>query len=576
MKNIYKISCILLLIMSIKQTTAQHINFLTQMYNIGGIGSGIIPQALKINTGLIVFNEYKDSAQTGQLPVQVKNKELSNNVLVSHINNNGAALNQFNLNGTSIFAPEMINDTEFVFLASRGSEILVNGVKKVDSTTTGFGYRLIRCSVTGNLRQIIDLPINSIGDLGKGFVLNSYNWNRAFSAALDETKEHFFTLYNCIDQLDSSVINSSYFQPKKTIVLKINIATGAIVKNWILPLEFDDIAILGNDLIVSGRTKQINYSYTIDNKQYQRDSVFDSKTSDVIIASINQTTSIYNWHHRYKIKIKSSSSWDHNYIQATATAVYASVMYADTITIGGSQYGGIVPFNTISQNAVVSYNQLGEVNWVKNLKFINNIDLITPTKGTGIRLAFYAEGSVNIDGIEYSKTQRGQNHIRLSETGQIQAALNYDFLPDQFRQYPYSIDVDDSDSSMYVFIWLSPKDTLPIGGQNYSKRSSNLAMNDLLLVNFKATNSEFPTAISELPFIKLSLWPNPAVSEIKISGIVDDEITTIKIIDYAGKLVLERTQYLSEPINIASLNNGLYIFTINKGISIHTVRFIKY
>ncbi|MEZ4936512.1 MAG: T9SS type A sorting domain-containing protein [Crocinitomicaceae bacterium] len=68
-----------------------------------------------------------------------------------------------------------------------------------------------------------------------------------------------------------------------------------------------------------------------------------------------------------------------------------------------------------------------------------------------------------------------------------------------------------------------------------------------------------------------SLYPNPTSDFISIKGIESKE--TLFIVDQMGKVILEKSQQLSQPIEISNLSKGLYYFILpEKGVALQFVK----
>jgi hypothetical protein len=66
----------------------------------------------------------------------------------------------------------------------------------------------------------------------------------------------------------------------------------------------------------------------------------------------------------------------------------------------------------------------------------------------------------------------------------------------------------------------------------------------------------------------LSFYPNPAKTEIFIKNSTNSTLTTLKIVDLTGKLVLSKAMDTTESsaVNIATLAAGLYLIAIEDTI----------
>ena len=75
--------------------------------------------------------------------------------------------------------------------------------------------------------------------------------------------------------------------------------------------------------------------------------------------------------------------------------------------------------------------------------------------------------------------------------------------------------------------------------------------------------------------LSISVYPNPATSEILIAGLQEQSQTTVEMVDVQGKKVLKLEDYNSEKINVARLPRGIYMLSIlNMGNILTTKKII--
>ena len=70
--------------------------------------------------------------------------------------------------------------------------------------------------------------------------------------------------------------------------------------------------------------------------------------------------------------------------------------------------------------------------------------------------------------------------------------------------------------------------------------------------------TENPTNIDDVEDTKLSVYPNPASTVVKIAGDITNSISHIRIFNLSGQLVLEQQVHNGE-VNVEHLNQGTYI-----------------
>jgi hypothetical protein len=83
---------------------------------------------------------------------------------------------------------------------------------------------------------------------------------------------------------------------------------------------------------------------------------------------------------------------------------------------------------------------------------------------------------------------------------------------------------------------------------------------------------------NELNFAQLTVYPNPAASELTLSGnFIKTQPVTITVVDLLGKELVKRTVYgtrINETISTESFNNGVYFCTISNASGNKTLKFV--
>jgi len=83
---------------------------------------------------------------------------------------------------------------------------------------------------------------------------------------------------------------------------------------------------------------------------------------------------------------------------------------------------------------------------------------------------------------------------------------------------------------------------------------------------------------NELNFAQLAVYPNPATSNIIVSGhFIKTQPVTITVVDLLGKTITKRTVYgtqFNETISIEALKNGIYFCTISNASGSKTMKFL--
>lgn len=72
---------------------------------------------------------------------------------------------------------------------------------------------------------------------------------------------------------------------------------------------------------------------------------------------------------------------------------------------------------------------------------------------------------------------------------------------------------------------------------------------------------------------ELSIYPNPATSQINFEGKLGQNLLRLKVYDLVGKVVIDKNHNLTEPLELDQLNNGIYFIEfVGSGLR---KRFIK-
>jgi hypothetical protein len=78
------------------------------------------------------------------------------------------------------------------------------------------------------------------------------------------------------------------------------------------------------------------------------------------------------------------------------------------------------------------------------------------------------------------------------------------------------------------------------------------------MCNLTSINETLPNTTT------VSIFPNPANSEINIEGLNKNESNTIQIFDVQGKLVITKTINEKGTIDLSELNKGIYVIKIGE------------
>ena len=90
--------------------------------------------------------------------------------------------------------------------------------------------------------------------------------------------------------------------------------------------------------------------------------------------------------------------------------------------------------------------------------------------------------------------------------------------------------------------------------------SGNLSATEKLTYNY--TDLSNPLGIDDVENIEVKLYPNPAYNKVSFSFDAANNKASIQIFDMLGKVVLEKQISNEQPLNIESLNSGIYLYNI--------------
>ncbi|MCU0440791.1 MAG: T9SS type A sorting domain-containing protein [Bacteroidia bacterium] len=553
--------------------------------------SGNQPAVFPLGNNYVLVNIFNDSCQFDTMPVAYKGiGEFSINSQVTVFTKQGAILSHFTLNGVTSFpdglaiGQQVLNDSEWVMGTSMNVPIYSNGLLQVDSVTNSneliaFSKRLVAVSVSGSVRLLIDLPVNSTGAISTVPITQSNKNNRPFSYCVDTSTQRLYALFNCAYPIDSQLINPQNFEKDKAIVLQINLATKAITNSWKLPVEFDRMTVVGGKLILAGRSLQLNHEFTIQNQTYTRDSLNDELTSDLVWGAFNPSTSSWDWHHHYKLKMKDKSNSGYFTLANTSNRLAIVCWYNDTITVNGTLYGEAIPFLIKPHFAMISTNVNGGEVWVNTFDAITNLTDFY-SKGSDFCLNFYVYDQVAYMNDQLlPKTRIGENYIKVAgQTGALKGSFNYAFIPNWERKID-GIDItEDSIQFAIVSLFGLPNDTLVLLDKPYYLKDPLALWSEYVLVAFKATSQSFPTQMHERAFIEhrpVKAYPNPVTNQLYLHGFADEQESIITVVNVQGRVVLERTQPFGQAINTSTWEKGLYLVMVQTGPNRQVCRVMK-
>ena len=417
-------------------------------------------------------------------------------------------VNRSDVNGTGSNSVYFITDSSFLFLASLNVDIYLNGLLILGKVVkhTFLGQRLIKVDKNGVATLVTNIDVTSSGNPDN----NSQYLHPQTSSRLSPDKQFYYIIYNTPYNFDSTVYDTTMFRPGMSSILKYNIATGQLAKNWLVSNVFDRIDIVGNDLFLKGFSAKIKPSYTVDTTTYLKDTA-DKSTYDNVVASFNMLTNKYNWHTIIK------SNYNPGMIKVINNMPYISFMYKDTIRLKGQLYGSGIS-NTVYY-LFTSFNQNGQINWAKTIKN-GSIYEINSYRDNDVWLTLYSgtSGGANVsdfryDGLYYPKMIWGSNLVNIDPAnGNIKISFPSTFI----KPNGYSMTgqyANANDSIIYTIYSLKNTDSLLINGTYYTKRNKNIYFHDYIIVKLKSF-----TPVK--PIKSLTLKPN-GVDRMLISWVPD-------------------------------------------------------
>ena len=72
---------------------------------------------------------------------------------------------------------------------------------------------------------------------------------------------------------------------------------------------------------------------------------------------------------------------------------------------------------------------------------------------------------------------------------------------------------------------------------------------------------------------KIDVYPNPALSEVFVSGL-DGGIASVELWNSSGKLILRRELKDGEPLSLSNLKRGLYVMKVKGENSLFTEKLV--
>lgn len=120
-------------------------------------------------------------------------------------------------------------------------------------------------------------------------------------------------------------------------------------------------------------------------------------------------------------------------------------------------------------------------------------------------------------------------------------------------------------SQGFVVFSLKENEGLTVGSTIENTAHIFFDFNPAIITNTTYNVNEYPAGLDKLSTSKISLYPNPAASIVKING---ENISNVEVIDLAGKKIENVLWNEQSELNISTLTNGVYqvIVTSNEGV----------
>lgn len=125
-------------------------------------------------------------------------------------------------------------------------------------------------------------------------------------------------------------------------------------------------------------------------------------------------------------------------------------------------------------------------------------------------------------------------------------------------------------SQGFVVFSLKENEDLTVGSTIENTAHIFFDFNPAIITNTTYNVNEYPAGLDKLNTSKISLYPNPAASLVKIYG---ENISNVDVIDLTGKKIENVWNQQSE-LNISSLNNGVYQVVVTTVEGVYTSKLI--
>jgi uncharacterized repeat protein (TIGR01451 family) len=133
-----------------------------------------------------------------------------------------------------------------------------------------------------------------------------------------------------------------------------------------------------------------------------------------------------------------------------------------------------------------------------------------------------------------------------------------------------SSDVDLEASQGYILYEIDEAAGLSEGDAIENTAYIFFDFNDAIITNTTVNTNNYPVGLAENESKKLTLYPNPAATNIKFSG---DQVQKVIVYDLLGQVVMNKNVQ-NNSLSIAQLNNGVYFVEMHTASGAQTLRVV--
>ena len=504
----------------------------------------------KTNNRLYQFIPFSgDSAEFDTLHV---GSERTNNLLIAVCDLNGILKNNILIKGASSIDPLFTNDGSF-YMSLDGSNDLYVGENRIYNSfsETGKSFHIVRCNLNGRLFSLDTFRVKSSISFG------GYNNNDG----------SFFIMFGDVSWYDPIYNRDSIFQNGKTTLIKLS-ESGEILSKWLFDGIFSNFSIRESQLNLYGKTKKDQTSYTVANKIYYRNNIYDQNNEDIAIGSFDLENKRFIWHDIIKTNggLIAACANEHSF--------FVAIGYSDTLSFRGHK---IIADSNIhdAKTILFSFNNEGNIQWFKNAVngnatlsnmkiFEHSINFIAYTHST-----LSGQFSWNHQNLSTSTFFFGSHRLVLDENGN---KVRFYPIP---KGYPSTIFFSENNLRYYINYFL--KDTVTLDSKKYESKYKKWNHKEYLFTSVYAYDTTESFQMNFPVSNKITIYPNPTSNTFKFKGVSANlkTIGEVSIYDLNGDVVLNKSQSISDEVDISSLQHGIYMVSLQISKRIYYSKVIK-